>query len=268
MRFLLRSIAVLVVFTGLAASAQDLTIVSKATHDGGPPETTVSYLSSDHVRISQSDGKESIVDFKTGQITTLDGKKKTYYVTTRADMEALSARMQEQMNSPEMKKAQQEMKDLSPDQQKQMDSAMGGMFAVDVQDLGTTRKVAGYTCENWKMTMGQFSRTEECLTNELKFPPQAWEMYRGFADNMKTMMAALGPMAKSMARMQEQLKKMKGYPLANTSTVEIMGHKSVTTSEVTEIKHGPIPPSAWDVPAGYTKVDNPMLKAFQSRSKR
>jgi hypothetical protein len=268
MRLLIRSLSTLLFFTALAVSAQDLTIVSKATHDGEPPVTTVSYISSDHVRISQGDGKESIVDFKTGQITTLDGKKKTYYVTTRADMDALSARLQEQMNSPEMKKAQQEMKDLTPEQQKQMDSAMGGMFAVDVRDLGTARKIAGYTCENWTMTLGQFSRTEECLTNELRFPPQAWEMYRAFADNMKTMMAALGPMAKNMAKMQEQFKKMKGYPLANTSTVEIMGHKSVTTSEVTEVKQGPIPASAWEVPAGYTKVDNPMMKAFQSRSKR
>ncbi len=268
MRFLIHSFAVLFLFTGLAASAQDLTIVSKVTHDGGAPETHVSYISSDHVRMSQGDGKESIVDFKTGQMTTLDAKKKTYYVITRADMDTLTARMQEQMNSPEMKKAQQEMKNLPPEQRKQMDSAMGGMFAVDVQDLGTTRKVAGYTCENWKMTIGQFSRTEECLTNELKFPPHAWEMYRGFADSMKTMMAALGPMARSAAKMQEQFKKMKGYPLASTSTTEIMGRKIVTASEVTEVRHGPIPASAWEIPAGYTKVDNPMLKAFQPRSRR
>jgi len=34
-----------------------------------------------------------------------------------------------------------------------------------------------------------------------------------------------------------------------------MGHKSVVASEVTE------------VPAGYTKVDNPMLKALRSHPK-
>jgi hypothetical protein len=268
MRFLIRSLAILVFFSGLAASAQDLTIVSKASHDGGPPETSVSYISSDHVRMSQADGHETIVDFKTGQVTTLDAKKKTYYVTTRADMDAMTAKMNEQMNSPEMQKAQEQMKNLTPEQQKQMDSAMGGMFAVDVQDLGTTRKVAGFTCENWKMSIGQFSRTEECLTSELKFPAQAWEMYRGFADSMKTMMAALGPMARSAAKMQEQFKKMKGYPLASTSTTEIMGRKMVSTTEVTEVKHGPIPDTAWEIPAGYTKIDNPMLKALQSRSKR
>lgn len=46
-----------------------------------------------------------------------------------------------------------------------------------------------------------------------------------------------------------------------------MGHKSVVASEVTEVKRGPIPASAWEIPAGYTKVDNPMLKALQSHPK-
>lgn len=265
MRFLLRSLAVLLISPGLTAFAQDLTVVSKVTQNGGPPETKVSYISSDHARMDAGDGKEFIVDFKAGQISTLDAKKKTYYVTTRADINAFAARLKEQMNSPEMKKAQEQMKNLPPEARSRME-AMGGMFAVEVQDMGTTRTIAGYTCQNWKMDMGQFSRTEECLTTELKFPPQAWEMYRAFADSMKSMMASFGPMAAKIAEMQEQLKKMKGFPLANTSTTDVMGRKSTVASEVTEVKHGPIPASVWEIPAGYTKVDNPMLKALQSRS--
>jgi hypothetical protein len=267
MRFMLRFLAVLLLCIGVPAIADDLTIVSKVTRDGGPPQTSINYISSDHVRMSGGDGKESIIDFKTGQMTTLDSAKKTYFVTTRQDFDALAAKMNEQMNSPEMKKAQEAMKNLPPEQKKQMDAMMGSMFTFDVQKTGTTRKIAGYTCENWTVTMGQFSRSEECLTSGLQFPAQAWDMYKGFADNMKTMMSSMGPMAKNMEKMQEQFKKMKGYPLANTTTVNVMGHKSVVASEVTEIKRGPIPASAWEIPAGYTKVDNPMLKALQSRPK-
>ena len=268
MRFLIHSFAVLFLFTGLAAHAQDLTIVSRETHDGGPPETTVNYISSEHVRMSHGEGQEAIVDFKSGAMTTLDTKKKTYFVTTRADMDALAAKMQEQMNSPEMKKMQEQMKNVPAAQRQKMDSGMDAMFTVDVRDLGTTRKIAGYTCENWKMDMGQYSKSESCLTNELKFPVQAFEMYRGFSDSMKSMTTAFGPMAKSAAKMQEQFKKMKGYPLASTSTTDIMGHKSVIVSEVTEVRRGAIPASAWQVPAGYTKVDNPMLRALQAHSRR
>ena len=268
MRFMLRSLTVLVLFIGVPAIAQDLTIVSKVTRDGGPPQTSISYISSDHVRMSHGgDGIDSIVDVKTGQMTTLNTAKQTYYVTTRQDLDATVAKMNEQMNSPEAKKGQEAMKNLPPDQQKKMDAMMGSMFTFDVQKTGTTRKIAGYRCDNWKVTMGQFSNSEECLTSELQFPAHAWDSYKGFADSMQTMMASMGPMAKNMAKMQEQFKQMKGYPLARSTTVSIMGHKSVVATEVTEVKRGPIPASAWEIPAGYTKVDNPMLKAMQSHPK-
>jgi len=265
LRFLIPSLAAIVLAPGAHAIAQDLTIVSRVTNDKNPPKTTVSYLSRDHVRMAQGEGNESIVDFKTGQMTTLDGRNKTFYVTTRQDMEQFAAKMKQQMNNPEMKKAQEKMDRLSPEERKKMDSAMGGMLgSFDVRKTGTTRRIAGYSCENWTITFGELSRTEECLSSEVQFPAQAWDMYRDFAESMKSMMAAFGPLAKSAAQMQEKFKNMKGYPLATTTSVNIMGHSTVTTSEVTDIKRGPIPASAWEIPAGYRKVDNPMLKAFRS----
>jgi hypothetical protein len=224
---MIRLLAALAVAAGAPAFGQDLTIVSKVTKDGKPAETATSYLSRDYIRNAQGDGKESIYDLKAGQMTVLDGTKKTYYVITRQDIEQMAAGMKEQMNSPEMKN-------------------------FDVQKIGTTRKIAGYNCENWKITMGQLSKIEECLTSELQFPAQAWEMYKGFAENLKAIRAA-------MQKMQEKFKTMRGYPLATTTEINIMGHSTTTVSEVTEVKRGPIPASVWEIPAGYTKVDNPML---------
>ena len=40
-------------------------------------------------------------------------------------------------------------------------------------------------------------------------------------------------------------------------------HKSTSESEVIEVRKGSIPASAWEIPAGYTKIENPMLKAFE-----
>ncbi len=224
-------------------------------------------MSSDHVRMSQGDGKDMIVNLKTGDMTTIDAAKKQYYVITRQDMEAMAAKVKEQMNSPEMKKAREQMNNLPPEQKARMDSMMGGMFAVDVQKTGTTRKIAGYNCENWTVSIGQFSKSEECLTNDLKFPAASWEMYKGYADSMKTMMSSMGPMAKNMDKMTEQFKKMKGFPIANTTTTDIMGHRSVTATEVTAVKYGAIAASAWEVPAGYTKVENPMAKSMERMGK-
>ena len=262
------TITALLLAAALPALADDLTILSKVTRDGGPPQTSASYISSDHVRMSHGDGNEMILDLKAGDMTALDTAKKTYYVVTHQDMEAMSAKIQEQMNSPEMKKAQEQMNNLPPEQRAKMESMMGGMFAVTVEKSGSSRKIAGYDCDNWTIAIGQFSKSEECLTTQLKYPTAAWDAYKGFADTMKTMMAAMGPMAKGMVKMQEQFRKMKGFPLAATTTTSIMGRKSVTATEVTAVKYGPIPASAFEIPAGYTKVDNPMTKSMDRIGKR
>jgi len=122
----------------LPAGADDLTIVSKMTRDGGEPTTATSYLSSDHARMVQPDGQEAILDLKTGQTTVIDGRKKEYFVVTRQDMDQMKAKLEQTMNSPEMKRAQEQMKNLPPEVQKKMQGMMGGgPGGFDVKKTGT-----------------------------------------------------------------------------------------------------------------------------------
>jgi hypothetical protein len=262
MRFFIAS---LICLFAVAASAEDMTITSKVTRDGGAPEMSTSYISSDRMRVSQPEGNEAILDLKSGDMTVLDGRKKTYYVITQKDLDDMSAMMKERMNSPEMKAAQERMKNLPPDVQKKMQGMMGGMMSVSVEKTGTTRTVAGMHCENWTVSIGEMSKTEECLTNELKLPAQSYDRYKNYMDSLRSMMSAMGPMAKNLDSMREQMQKLKGFPIATTTSTNIMGHRSATTSEVTEVKHGAIPASAWAIPAGYTKTDSPMKQAMSRR---
>jgi hypothetical protein len=262
MRLRTEAIAAALLAAAIPAAADELTIVSKMTRDGGAPATTTSYLSADRARSVAPGGQESMIDFRTGQMTVIDNSKREYYVITRQDMEQMKARMQETMNSPEMKRAQEQMKNLPPEVQKKMQGMMGGMTAsIDVHKTGTTRTIAGYSCDNWTMSFGGFSKTEQCLTTQLPLPAQAWASYKEFSDGMQSMMASMGPMAKGITEMQEKMREMRGYPLALTTTSSVMGHSSSISSEVVEVKKGSIPASAWEVPAGYRKVDSPMLKA-------
>ena len=265
MAFRMHFVAAALLGAALPAAADDLTIVSKTTRDGGEPTTATSYLSTDHARMVQPEGGEAILDLKTGQITVIDGRKKEYYVVTRQDMDQMKAKLQQTMNSPEMQRAQEQMKNLPPDVQKKMQGVMGAAVAgVDVKKTGTTRKIAGYNCDNWTVTFGP-SKTEQCVTTELPLPVQTWDAYRDFAEGMRSMMASMGPMAKGMEDMAAKMKEMRGYPLAVSNSMSIMGRSSSSSSEVVEVKKGAIPASAWEVPAGYKKVDNPMLKAMAPR---
>jgi hypothetical protein len=267
MRFPGRSLVIAAVssLAGAFAAAQDLTIVSKVTGEGGAPETTTSYLSPQRIRMSHGEGREFMVDYKLGQMISIDHRKKTYSVTTQKDIDEWSAKIQERMDSPEMRKAREAMKDLPPEQRKAIEGFGAGMFEVEKE--GTSRKIAGYTCENWTISIGKLSRSEECLTTELKFPVQIFDMYKHYMESMRALMASMGPMGLDVNKTSEQFKKMKGYPLAVTTTVEIMGHRSVTASEVVEVKRTPIPASAWEIPAGYTKVENSFARGLEGRRK-
>jgi hypothetical protein len=267
MRVAIRSLAAVVFAFAVSAAAEDLTIVAKVSRDSGPAGTATSYLSGDRIRVVTGDGNEMIADLKTGDTTMIDHKKRQYFTVTRQDLEQLQARMKQAMNSPEMQRAQEQMKNLPPEVQKRMQAAMGGGItsAVSVQKTGTSRKIAGYNCENWTVAFGQISKSEECLTTELPLPAQAWQSYQDFAARMRGMNAAMGPIGKGITELQEKMKDMKGFPLSKTTTASFMGRSMTSTIEVTDVKKGPVPASAWEIPAGYAKVDNPMLKAGAPR---
>jgi hypothetical protein len=239
------------------AAADDLTIVSKNTRDGRPAGTSTSYLASDHVRIARDTGNETIVDLRTGIMTTLDGKKKTYFTVTKQDLADFGAKLKARMNTPEMKNAMNAMSGMS--------DSMASSF--DVKRTGASRNVAGFHCEEWTVTMGPMSTLSECVTTDLQYPAHAFEAYKEFSENMRSTMGSFGPSAKASGDLAQKLKLMKGYPVASAMTIDIMGTKSKTEGEVVEIRRGSILPSVWEVPAGYTKIENPMLKSLESHGR-
>ena len=243
---------------GTAAASDDLTVVSKNTLNGKPGGNSTSYMTNDHVRHGEDGGHEMIIDLKTGVMTTLDDKKKTYYTTTKQDMEQYAAKMKEKMNDPEMKKGMEMMSKMS--------EGMAG--SIEVKKTGESRKVAGFRCEEWTIKMNEFTTMKECVTTELQYPTRSFEAYKDFSENMRKMMSGFGAMAKSGAEYAEKMKAIKGYPVATSMKMDIMGQKTLSETEVIEVRHSAIPASTWDVPAGYTKIDNPMLKAFDDTGSR
>jgi hypothetical protein len=238
----------------LPAAADDLTIVSKVGGGKNAPTTTTSYYASDRMRVVNPDGQEFMAEFASGNITMIDNKKRQYSVVTPQEIEAASAKMQAQM-----KQMEEQMKSLPQAVRDKM--GLGGLAqAVNVQKGEGGREIAGYSCDNWVVTMGEMMKQEQCLTTELQYPAPAWDAYKNFAASMS---AAAGPMGKGMQQMYEKFKDMKGVPLASTSTVKVLGKSSTSSTEVSEVKKGAIPASAWEIPAGFKKVDSPMAKMLK-----
>jgi len=245
------------VSAGFAHAADDLTVISNVTSNGKPAGTETKYISSDHIRTSRASGTDMIINMKTGIMTTIDNKKKTYYEVTKQDLENMQAMMNEKMNDPRMKQAMAAMQGMG--------SSMAA--SAEVKKTGVSRKVAGFACEEWNISMGGMMNMTECVTNDLKYPVQTWTALADFSESMRKSMSGFSANAKGAADFAEKLKSIHGYPVATATTVDAGITKITNTSEVTEVRHTPIPDSTWDVPAGFTKVDSPMMKALQKNGR-
>ncbi|HEY0799420.1 MAG TPA: DUF4412 domain-containing protein [Steroidobacteraceae bacterium] len=238
--------------------AEDLTVISNVTTNGKPAGSETNYISSDHIRNSNAGGADVIINLKTSVMTNIDDKKKTYYDVTKQDIETMRAKMAEKMNDPKMKQAMAMMQGMS--------TSMAS--STEVKKTGVSRRVAGFACEEWSISMGPMMTMTECVTNDLKYPVQSWAALADFNESMRKSMSGFGPSAKSGAEFAEKLRSIHGFPVATSSTVDAGVMKMTNSSEVTEVRHTPIPDSTWEVPAGFAKVENPMLKAFQEHGRQ
>src|SRR5579872_575173 len=218
-----------------SCAAEDLTVISSVTTNGKPGGIETNYMSGDHIRHSLSEGTDVIIDLKTGTMTNINEKKKNYFVMTKQDMEAMQAKMAERMNDPKMKQAMAMMQGLG--------SSMAS--STEVKKTGVSRKVAGYACEEWLISMGGMMTMTECVTNDLKYPAQSWAAMADFNESMRKTMGGIGPSAKAGADYAEKMKSIKGFPVATSSTVDAGVMKMTTSSEVTEVRRDAIPASAW-----------------------
>ena len=214
--------------------AEDLTIVSKVTI-GGRSSTSTQYMTSTKSR--STDGQnDSIIDFPTGRLTSVDHKKKEYWETTVQEMAAYMDKLEQDMKGNPM-----------------LSSMFGGATEVSVEKGKRSRKVAGYDCDEYTMKMGESFVFEICAAPGLEPPAQYFE-------GRKLTYAAMGPMGKRFAKMFDEMKKIKGYPLAMDMDVDMGMAKMATVSEAIEVKKGAIPDSTFEIPAGYSKKPSPFKK--------
>jgi hypothetical protein len=221
------------------AVAADLTIVYKTTGSGGPG-TATSYFSADKMRMSDAD-RDMLVEYGPGRIVTIDHKKKEYSDVTLAEIDAAMKERMQALNA--------QMANMPPAVREKMQGMMGGGGGPVAVTKGATRKVAGYDCQDYDVTMGTVMNMHLCATTAIA-PPAPNVDFRRFA-------FASNPMFKGVA---EEMKKVQGFTLAESTSMKVMGRSTETAKEASEVKTGPIPAETFDVAVltkGYKKVANP-----------
>jgi len=242
------------------AAAEDLTLVFKSTGGKGAA-TATSYYSTEKMRTGDAEN-ETIVEYGPAKIISIDHKKKEYSEITLAEMEAAMQQAAAKMEEAS-KQMEQQMANMPPAVREKMQQMMGGGTASVTVTKGGTRQVAGYSCQDYTLAMGETMTTELCATTALAFPvPKAdFRKFSSFATSAGMM--ANNPMFKGMSKMADELKKIEGVTIAESTHFKMMGRSIDSSKEAVEIKKGPIPAAAFDVATiakGFKKVDNPITK--------
>ena len=229
------ALALALVLSPLAA-AEDLTIISKVTAPrGGAGGTQTQYISSERIRTSDP-SHDTILDLKSGTLILIDNKKKQYSEATLDQMRAFMGQLDAAMAGNPM-----------------MEKMLGKAQEVSVAKGGETKKIAGYDTQQYVLSMGDTMRFEIWAAPALETPMQYFEA-------RKALYATMGPIGKRFDSMFEEMKKIKGFPLATTMDYKMMMVRQQTLTEATEVRRGPIDPGVFTVPGGYKKVDSPFAK--------
>ncbi len=235
---MLRPIAVLALSAfALSASAEDVTITYKM-HDGS---SATHYFSKDHIRFN--DGRADVImEFASGRIINIDNQKKQYSEMTIAEMQetmkAASAQMEQAMAQvPEQMRAQ-------------MQKMMGGAAAEVTVTKGATKTVAGLSCQSYTIAMGASMSQETCNSTAVVPPFDPGEF--------KKLAFTMAPMGQGMDKLVSKMSEIQGMALSTHTTISMMGRKTETGMEATEVKKGAIAASVFAMPEGYKKVDSPL----------
>ena len=231
-----------------AMIAADLTIVS-TTSSGGETSTTTQYFTNEKMRFR--DGQSDlIIDAGTGRTISIDHEKKTYTVVDHQRM-AENPRMKEAKARYEQMMA--EMAKENPEAAEMMKNhpmaqrMLGQPVDVTVEKLGGNRKIAGYPCTQYRVTVEAGFSSELWVTDRLALPT-------GYYDAFKTRFSNMGPIAASYERLYDAMEKIDGVPLASTMRIKALGITSESTA--TSVTVGKLPAETFDEPP-YRKTELP-----------
>lgn len=236
--------AFILVFAGFSPDAnaqifsEDLTMHSTTTSSGmmgrgGGTTTDTDYYSNNAVKMSKSDGTDTIIRFDTKTLVTIDNNKKTYTEMTFEQMQQMLSKVTAQLGqNSEQLEAAKKMMGLSD-------------TSVSVSKAGAGETIAGYSTEKYLVTMGPITM-EIMAAPSLKVPGAYYDVLK--------VQSPANPIF-DMNQLYDEMKKIEGMPLKTITSVKMMNMEMKTSKVVDSIEKGSVPASEFEIPAGYTRVE-------------
>jgi hypothetical protein len=135
-------------------------------------------------------------------------------------------------------------------------------FNVNTVDTGDRQKMLGLTARHIKSTMNAESSADACSKTSLHSESDGWyaDIAPAFHCSMGMMPPPSGAGGRSACQDTVRFKHtgggFPGYPLKQTTTVQVEGHSFSTVSEVVELTNAPLDASLFEMPAGCKVVSS------------
>ncbi len=240
-----------IVMVLLAATAfgQSMVWETKIVTNGQEILTQTYYVPKKLKTMNAADGDFTVIRIDQEKIYTVNVKDKTYSVSTFAELEEMGKKMNAQMDQ-----MQEQMKNMPAEQRKMMEKMLGGKMAgsqkeskIDVVKTGEKKSISGFACTRYSVKREGKEEVSLWVTQDV----------RGFSAMRQDMLEQTKRMASmtpsGLKGLSEAMMKIDGFPI-----VTEMG--TMMKSTVTKIEMKSVAASEFEVPAGYTKVENKGLK--------
>ncbi|PQJ95574.1 DUF4412 domain-containing protein [Chromatium okenii] len=199
------------------------------TGEAPQDELSKTYLANGKMKVTSSDpqGTDMIVDPASGNMTFLNHAAKQYYQIN-------IQRVKESMSQPGMEQMR----------------AMVANTKITVTDTGETKKIGDWDCKKYLV-----SKTGMMNIEQEVWATEAVDVDVSRFTDMMSLSGADGLLAGSAEgkAQQEEMAKIKGYPILTKTKMQMMGTEMETESEVKVIRKEVILAATFDIPADYTE---------------
>ncbi len=137
-------------------------------------------------------------------------------------------------------------------------------FTTSTTDTGETQKMFGFTARRLKTKISAQASPDACAPGNVDMDVDGW--YADVSPQLSCRTGALAATASARhgarsgchdkIEMKHTGASLKGFPLKQTTTIEMGGHSMQSTSEVTDLSTATLDPSLFDMPAGCKVVNS------------
>jgi hypothetical protein len=209
-----------------------VTVTTEGATNAPAPQETTEYLTSTKT-VSDDPNMRTIVDLEAKTYTIVDKTRKTYSVATLDEIRERGA---------EMRKRLAQLPGGAP-------AGLSGNQPA-AKPTGRKETIAGYQAEEITVENGPMS-TAVWMSTDLERPASN-EAWKQFSESLSAMQGPAGALAAALSE-------TKGVPLKVVVKRSAGPARMTAVNEVTAVKKASPPPDILKVPAGYAKVESPLL---------